>query len=122
VVLTNARTRARFGEWSDQTLSRFVNDIDPEVIRREEGRSRGTFFDAFKRHSGSRPAVRVRPAPVSSLPTGTLVRHATHGVGRIVAEAGVREEPHLLVHFDSREILVCPLAELETIPDGPAPR
>ena len=133
LYLTYARSRFRWGERLDHVPSRFLDEIDESVVRRESTRRMrsATSHSATSRRSGSdgrarKPAKRktseynqIVDETYSQLGdeigVGSDVMHATFGRGRILGLQGNGEMIRAVVLFESvgKKTLVLKFAGLK---------
>jgi DNA helicase-2/ATP-dependent DNA helicase PcrA len=117
VVLSHAKSRVRFGQWEYMRPSRFIGELDPDLVVAQGTRPRGSFRDAMGRSSQpsvhrrrpSRESIGVREATAGARRSGQRVRHAKFGDGKVLAAVGKQ----LVVKFDDGT-LVTVLAEAVT--------
>ncbi len=125
LFMTHTRYRFRFGEGYFPTLSRFVEEIDPDLLIRYEqpaasGRTNGSrsrkersaFLGTSTNNTGKRkPKKQHKAAPhfsyedesqdVPQLRTGSLVEHQEFGKGKVLALSGKGDTMKAVVLFDS---------------------
>lgn len=104
VFLTYARSRYRFGEVAYQSKSRFLEEIDPEMIQelnggaaKRMGRKRKSYYDEMYQESyddfdQERKSLRV----------GSRVKHAMFGEGKILQISGNGDMQKVTVNFDEQ--------------------
>ncbi len=134
LYMTHARTRVRWGERNEQMPSRFLDEIDPTVVLRENSRRRAPAPSSRSErssspHSGQRSTRPSRqhseysqdaaPEHYSQLDVdlspGRIVLHATFGRGKIIGLEGRGDSAKAIVLFDSvgRKTLVLKYAGLK---------
>ena len=112
-ILTCAQNRFRYGRMEYDTPSRFIRDIDPQLIRVDNG----TDVEERPVRTVAKPVVpqRLRPvaAPTSARTTdapaapssssglreGTIIEHQRFGIGRILRLEGNGESEKATVEF-----------------------
>jgi len=109
VVITNARTRLRFGETSRPDLSRFVTEIDSELLDEVGSYSRRSFAQAsasggagkggLPYRKAPRRRTTVKPAQVTADLAGSFVVHPEHGRGKVLAVVGGGKDKFVVVKF-----------------------
>ncbi len=134
LYMTHARTRVRWGERNEQMPSRFLDEIDPSVVLRENSRRRAPAQSPRAERSpspqsGQRSTRQARqhseysqdaaPEHYSQLDVdlspGRIVLHATFGRGKIIGLEGRGDSAKAIVLFDSvgRKTLVLKYAGLK---------
>lgn len=124
LLLSNARSRFRFGKTEICEPSRFLREIDPRFIQRVNGKGRvqvsnpvqsGLDVRRFKKiaHTPPAPASASEPAHVSSMPSsvqkssttelcaGTRIMHERFGFGTVTAVTGHGMDTKATVVFDN---------------------
>ena len=118
VVISHAKSRVRFGEWEYMKPSRFLGEMDPELLEAEGTRPRGSFRDAMgggyqptvRRRRPSRESIGVRQAS-GARRSGERVRHQKHGDGKVLAAVGEQ----LVIKFDDGRLVTVNNDSVETL-------
>ncbi len=104
VFLTYARSRYRFGEVAYQSKSRFLEEIDPEMVHelngtasKRMGRKRKSYYDEMYQESYDDFDQERR-----SLRVGSRVKHDMFGEGKILQISGNGDMQKVAVHFDEQ--------------------
>ena len=122
LLMTHARFRTVFGEVSPAIPSRFLRELDgPEVVHEEPHDPAATDSQAFIRKGSAEPdewSAQREAARNKAMeyPPGSLVRHASFGVGRVLSVQAVGAQSRAMVRFDAGvKNLVLEYAKLERI-------
>jgi len=97
LMLTAARYRIVYGESGTRELSRFVQEIPPDILHivgKEKPR----------RMAPAPASGREEPPARAGLKTGALVRHAKFGVGRVEYTAGTEKNLKVRVRFQTGRV------------------
>lgn len=116
-----ARNRYKFGEEKQNARSRFLDEVDPSVVRTETGgtiKQRDTFslkqkhsgaYDNYdwrtpvsgvkKKSQGSATSVHYDAADTSDLQVGSRVAHQKFGPGKIISTEGQGDKTKVVVFF-----------------------
>jgi DNA helicase II / ATP-dependent DNA helicase PcrA len=107
VILSHARSRMRFGTTEEYEPSRFIRELDQDLIEEEEGRRRESFMGSMRRkrphlrRAGERPTAATPRARRDVVPgaswAGKKVLHSNHGAGTVLAAVG----DQTVVRFDN---------------------
>ena len=113
-ILTCAQNRFRYGRMEFDTPSRFIKDIDPDLLRVEGGKVAGLQGFRNPRPIATQfvadpkprlvPLRRETPAPQSSvgdigLKAGNVIEHQRFGIGTVVRVEGTGENTKATVEF-----------------------
>lgn len=138
LYLSYARLRYRFGSISYQSPSRFIDEINPELLNVEGGsvepsraaahfigkgmrmvgrKERTVYHDAFDDFSHPQPDYENESQVVKELRVGARVEHEVFGRGKIVALSGHGDNAQALVNFQSvgRKHLLLKYARLRLV-------
>ncbi|RMF59458.1 MAG: hypothetical protein D6743_16330 [Calditrichaeota bacterium] len=117
LYLTWAARRLRFGEYFDNVPSRFIEEMDPRYVEQKSLRRRFTSKKARREKDAVMPAYEDFSQEVPVLSVGSEIRHATFGVGKVIATEGRGEQLKITVDFDEvgRKKLVAKYANLELL-------
>ena len=139
LYLCHAKYRTVFGQSGPTVKSRFFNELPPDHINTVDASDDGTYFDpdpwgdtpsgsirqpdgSLKRRRSLGQAQRgVATGLAADYPPGTIVRHATFGLGRVVtvATTGASTRAKICFNTAGNKTLVLQYARLERInPDG----
>ena len=123
VVLSHARSRMRFGTTEFYEVSRFVGELDQELVEEEAARARGSFMSTMKRkrphlrRAGDRPATpppgkagRRKVVPGADW-AGKAVLHSNHGTGTVLAAVA----DQVVVRFDNGKLATVHANSLEFV-------
>ncbi|RKY89253.1 hypothetical protein DRQ09_01690 [candidate division KSB1 bacterium] len=95
LYITYAKIRNRFGNETVSLPSRFLNDIDMNLVNIIEMESSSRNDIEYRR----KKEITV-PKAEESFEKGQLVKHPTFGIGEIIEKSGEGEELRLLVTFE----------------------
>ncbi|MCI1904407.1 MAG: DNA helicase PcrA [Enterococcaceae bacterium] len=121
LFITNASSRMLYGRSQRNLPSRFVKEIDPELLKSTDD------TNVFQKHTfatGTRPPIAARPQPkaenAGKWQVGEKVQHKKWGVGTIVKVEGSGNDQELNVAFKSQGIkrLLAVYAPIEKIEKG----
>lgn len=129
LYFSHCKTRFKFGEETQQLRSRFIDEVDPGVVRTETGstisqkKERFNLDDTNKRSSNSfdieydyqTPIARKKPSASTGatihydytegtdpFQVGTIVEHARFGQGKIISRSGLGMDAKVVVFFKDR--------------------
>ncbi len=123
LYMTHATQRLLFGEWQVQAASRFLEEIDPRVVRCESTRKK----KSEPRSRPSRPAPRAQAeysqvveesySQIEEIRKGSTVLHAAFGRGVVLTISGDGEMRRAEVRFETvgRKTLVLKFAGLQIL-------
>ncbi len=117
LYLTYARSRYRFGEVAYQDRSRFIDEIDPEVLDEAKastarsGRKRKSYYDDLYK------GVSDPDADKRSYRVGSRVTHKIFGTGKIMSIDGSGDMAKISIQFESHgmKTLVAKFANLTLV-------
>ncbi len=143
LFLSHARSRFRFGEQTPMMRSRFLEEIDPELLRTETGQSFDPEKDRFKSRAGGpsyqkmdphyyrknlRETAQKKPASgerrivydeeeSANIAPGMQVEHHLFGEGKVVSMEGAGQQAKAVVFFEEvgQKKLLLRLARLRRI-------
>ena len=131
LYLTWAGRRMRFGEYLPCNISRFLKEIDPELVqwldkrngyygRRETAssiRARGEYAHEYDEGLSTMPNYEDFSQERSGIAAGTRVRHAKFGTGSVLGVEGRGENTRIIVRFATEGIktLVAKYAKLQIL-------
>lgn len=123
LILTWAAQRFRFGEYLQNLPSRFLEELDKELVIRQNLRHRQTRTSRARQRPNRSPRNHEQPMPsyedfsqdIPQIYVGCEVKHPTFGLGKIKRKEGNGENTKIVVNFyDSGEKkLVVKYANLE---------
>jgi DNA helicase-2/ATP-dependent DNA helicase PcrA len=103
VYVTYARSRYRFGEVAYQSRSRFIDELDENVVEelngpygKRSGRKKKSFYDELYQHGYDYDFSQEQ----RSLRVGSRVTHDIFGMGKIIAITGTGEMQKVTVAFE----------------------
>lgn len=103
VYVTYARSRYRFGEVAYQSRSRFIDELDENVVEelngpygKRSGRKKKAFYDELYQHGYDYDFSQEQ----RSLRVGSRVTHDIFGVGKIIAITGTGDMQKVTVSFE----------------------
>lgn len=129
LYFSHCKTRFKFGEETQQLRSRFIDEVDPGVVRTETGstisqkKERFNLDDTNKKSSNSfdieydyqTPIARKKPSASTGatihydytegtdpFQVGTIVEHARFGQGKIISRSGLGMDAKVVVFFKDR--------------------
>lgn len=131
LFFSHARTRYKFGEEQRQLRSRFIDEVDPGVIRTETGASITQKADRFSLDESSSPSKSTGAttieydweSPIAGksitsasgntiqydlqdgddpFQVGVIIEHAKFGPGKIISRSGLGTDAKVVVFFKSR--------------------
>lgn len=105
IYLSYARTRAVYGEGSYRMPSRFLDEIDPEVVHKKKSALGRSLLHSTERHKRdatmqAHPDYASFSQEDSQLLPGLRISHATFGSGQIVKIEGRGQMQKVIVRFD----------------------
>ncbi len=117
LYLTYARSRYRFGEVAYQDRSRFIDEVDPEVLdeakasHARSGRKRKSYYDDLYKGVADPDADR------RTYRVGSRVTHKIFGTGKIMAIEGSGDMAKISIQFESHgmKTLVAKFANLSLV-------
>ncbi len=117
LYLTYARSRYRFGEVAYQDRSRFIDEVDPEVLDEAKaatarsGRKRKSYYDDLYK------GVADPDADKRSYRVGSRVTHKIFGTGKIMSIDGSGDMAKITIQFESHgmKTLVAKFANLTLV-------
>ncbi len=117
LYLTYARSRYRFGEVAYQDRSRFIDEVDPEVLEEAKasharsGRKRKSYYDDLYKGVADPDADR------RTYRVGSRVTHKIFGTGKIMAIEGSGDMAKISIQFESHgmKTLVAKFANLSLV-------
>jgi DNA helicase-2/ATP-dependent DNA helicase PcrA len=117
LFLTYARSRYRFGEVAYQDRSRFIDEVDPEVLDEAKaatarsGRKRKSYYDDLYK------GVADPDADKRSYRVGSRVTHKIFGTGKIMSIDGSGDMAKISIQFESHGLktLVAKFANLTLV-------
>ncbi|MEX2398321.1 MAG: UvrD-helicase domain-containing protein [Balneolales bacterium] len=134
-----ARNRYKFGEEKQNPRSRFLDEVDPSVVRNEIGATikQRDSFNLNKKHSGAyqdydwktpvtgvkkksgaaSTSVHYDTADVSQLQVGARVTHQKFGAGKIISSEGQGDKTKVVVFFQKhgQKKLMLKFAKLQVL-------
>lgn len=128
LYFSHCKTRFKFGEEQQQLRSRFIDEVDPGVVRTETGatisqkKERFNLDDTNSKSDSSfnieydykAPILRKKPSSASTtihydysdgedpFQVGVMVEHAKFGQGKIISRAGLGMDAKVVVFFKNR--------------------
>lgn len=120
VYVTYARSRYRFGEVAYQSRSRFIDELDENVVEelngpygKRSGRKKKSFYDELYQHGYDYDFSQEQ----RSLRVGSRVTHDIFGVGKIIAITGTGDQQKVTVAFeqDVTKTLLSKFANLKIV-------
>jgi len=117
LYLTYARSRYRFGEVAYQDRSRFIDEVDPEVLdeakasHARSGRKRKSYYDDLYK------GITDPDADRRTYRVGSRVTHKIFGTGKIMSIEGSGEMAKISIQFESHgmKTLVAKFANLTLV-------
>ncbi|PJA97630.1 MAG: DNA helicase [Ignavibacteriales bacterium CG_4_9_14_3_um_filter_34_10] len=120
VYVTYARSRYRFGEVAYQSRSRFIDELDENVVEelngpygKRSGRKKKSFYDELYQHGYDYDFSQEQ----RSLRVGSRVTHDVFGMGKIIAITGAGDMQKVTVAFehDVTKTLLSKFANLKIV-------
>jgi DNA helicase-2/ATP-dependent DNA helicase PcrA len=123
LYLTHATQRMLFGEWQVQTPSRFLEEIDPRVVRHESTRHKKSEPRPRAARAARHPSneysqvVEESYSQMTDLQKGSAVMHAAFGRGVVLSITGEGDMRRAEVRFETvgRKTLVLKFAGLQIL-------
>lgn len=112
VYLLHSGMRRQYGQVMECTVSPFLGELDPSVVRTEGRRSRRSFQQAY---AGKRQPEQTAPGREPDPPsawTGRYVSHPRYGRGKVLATMGAGASLVLVAKFGS-DIATVPASECD---------
>ncbi|MDX1671290.1 MAG: 3'-5' exonuclease [Balneolaceae bacterium] len=139
LFFSHCRSRYRFGEEKPMMRSRFLDEVNPDVVRTETGATINQFKNRFTKErgsgnteieydwkqplysknnsSGTETSIHYDSPDEDPYQTGAKVVHNVFGPGKIISRSGSGEKTKVVVFFKNRgrKTLMLKVAKLEVV-------